>query len=350
MAQLAAVLGALGVPLAPRPRSRVATLGRARADRGRRGAVRRRATISPRSSQAPRRGRARRAGRSRRRSSCACRRSCRRSSCSRRRSGCRSTSAPSTASTSRPRTRRRSRAAAAALLRRSPRRRSRSPGGSIRDERRRAPCRARSPCRSRRSPRSRACRFSGRTQPAPARNLLEFFLLPFAVLVAVVGRAPFPPWMPRALGHDRRRARDAVRRRRPRRGGDAPAALLRPVRRGRERVLELLPRHLALPRPEPLRPARRARDRRAARRAAVPPDRLARSASRRSALLFAGLFFSYSQSSLVALFAVTLFVARAGGRPHGAHRRGGDRRRSWSRRRRRRYVGHEGDDALDARR
>ncbi len=32
------------------------------------------------------------------------------------------------------------------------------------------------------------------------RNLLEFFLLPFAVLVAVVGRAPFPERLPRVLG------------------------------------------------------------------------------------------------------------------------------------------------------
>jgi putative inorganic carbon (hco3(-)) transporter len=31
------------------------------------------------------------------------------------------------------------------------------------------------------------------------RNLVEYFLLPFAVLVAVVGRAPFPPRLPRAL-------------------------------------------------------------------------------------------------------------------------------------------------------
>ena len=34
----------------------------------------------------------------------------------------------------------------------------------------------------------------------PARNLLVYFLLPFAVLVAVAGRAPFPAWMPRTLG------------------------------------------------------------------------------------------------------------------------------------------------------
>jgi O-antigen ligase len=32
-----------------------------------------------------------------------------------------------------------------------------------------------------------------------AQNLLQYFLLPFAVLVAVVARSPFPAWMPRAL-------------------------------------------------------------------------------------------------------------------------------------------------------
>src|SRR5439155_3178041 len=31
------------------------------------------------------------------------------------------------------------------------------------------------------------------------RNLLAFFLVPFAVLVATVGRAPFPAWMTRVL-------------------------------------------------------------------------------------------------------------------------------------------------------
>ncbi len=36
----------------------------------------------------------------------------------------------------------------------------------------------------------------------PARNLLEFFLIPFAVLVAVVAQSPFPAWMPRLLGRD----------------------------------------------------------------------------------------------------------------------------------------------------
>lgn len=38
------------------------------------------------------------------------------------------------------------------------------------------------------------------SDPGSGRNLLEFFLLPFAVLVAVGGRAPFPERMPRLLG------------------------------------------------------------------------------------------------------------------------------------------------------
>ena len=33
-----------------------------------------------------------------------------------------------------------------------------------------------------------------------ARGLLEFFLIPFAVLVVVVSQAPLPHWMPRVLG------------------------------------------------------------------------------------------------------------------------------------------------------
>ena len=38
------------------------------------------------------------------------------------------------------------------------------------------------------------------TADAAAQNLLQYFLLPFAILVVVVGRSPFPAWMPRALG------------------------------------------------------------------------------------------------------------------------------------------------------
>ena len=39
------------------------------------------------------------------------------------------------------------------------------------------------------------------TADAAAQILLQYFLLPFAVLVVVVGRSPFPAWMPRALGY-----------------------------------------------------------------------------------------------------------------------------------------------------
>jgi putative inorganic carbon (HCO3(-)) transporter len=35
---------------------------------------------------------------------------------------------------------------------------------------------------------------------AAAQNLLQYFLLAFVVLVAVVARSPFPAWMPRAMG------------------------------------------------------------------------------------------------------------------------------------------------------
>lgn len=35
--------------------------------------------------------------------------------------------------------------------------------------------------------------------PRPGVDVLVFFLLPFAVLLAVVGRSPFPDWMPRTL-------------------------------------------------------------------------------------------------------------------------------------------------------
>ena len=41
------------------------------------------------------------------------------------------------------------------------------------------------------------------------RTCSQCFLLPFAVLVAVVARAPFPAWMPRAMADRRRRARSA---------------------------------------------------------------------------------------------------------------------------------------------
>ena len=90
---------------------------------------------------------------------------------------------------------------------------------------------------------------------------LLFFLFPFAVLVAVVARAPVADWLPRALA---------------RRSSCSPAAsrwsgisqlwtekpLLRPRPRGRERLHVLLPDDVALRRLEHLRTPARARDRR----------------------------------------------------------------------------------------
>ena len=86
-----------------------------------------------------------------------------------------------------------------------------------------------------------------------------------------------------------------------------------PVGPDRERVLQLLPRHVALPRPEPLRPPARARDRDRADGDVVPQDRDRCSRRSSTVFLFAGLFFSYSQSSLVALFAVAVFISVVAG-------------------------------------
>ena len=151
---------------------------------------------------------------------------------------------------------------------------------------------------------------------APARNLLEYFLLPFAVLVTVVARSPFPAWAPRVLAVLSiglaglfaviGLVEEATHR----------LIYYTPVGRDRERLLELLPRHLAVPRPEPLRAPRRARDRG---RCSLPLWYATvglRLGAALIALLFAGLFFSYSQSSFAALFAIALFtVAVAGDRP-----------------------------------
>src|SRR4029079_10078639 len=39
------------------------------------------------------------------------------------------------------------------------------------------------------------------TEDLPSgENVLAYFLLPFGLLVGLVARAPFPPWLPRALG------------------------------------------------------------------------------------------------------------------------------------------------------
>ena len=100
---------------------------------------------------------------------------------------------------------------------------------------------------------------------------LAFFLLPFTALVAVVARAPFPPWLPRVL------AIIAV----------ALATLFAVIGIWQALTHELLffapnlevantyapdlPGHLALPRSQPLRTARRARHRRPRRRRLAPP-------------------------------------------------------------------------------
>jgi hypothetical protein len=145
-----------------------------------------------------------------------------------------------------------------------------------------------------------------------ARNLLVYFLLPFAVLVAVAGRAPFPEWMPRALGtiavvlagifavvglveeatHRLLFYTSAVE------VGNAYSSFFRvtslfrdPSLYGRHVVLGIAVLLVAL----------------LYRRI---PWLLGLAAM---VLLFAGLFFSYSQSSLVALFAVTLFVGALSG-------------------------------------
>ena len=72
-----------------------------------------------------------------------------------------------------------------------------------------------------------------------------------------------------------------------------------------ERVHLVFPRHVALPRSEPLRPPRRARDRR--RRSSPSWLRRLRPfvACRSSRSCSRALYFSYSQSSLAALFVVT---------------------------------------------
>ena len=114
--------------------------------------------------------------------------------------------------------------------------------------------------------------------------------------------------------HDRGRARPRLRRRGPVAAGDRPPALLRAQPRGLEQLRQLLPRHLALPRPEPLRPPPRARDRRAwSSRCALRRVHIAL-AGALVAVLWPGLFYTYSQSSFVALIVVVLGDRGAGGR------------------------------------
>jgi len=147
---------------------------------------------------------------------------------------------------------------------------------------------------------------------AAAQNLLQYFLLPFAVLVAVVARSPFPAWMPRALGivavalaalftavglveeatHHLLFYTSSVQ------VGNAYSSFFRvtslfrdPSLYGRQLVLAI---------------------------AIVLTAAWYRKigmvlASAVIAFLFAGIFFSYSQSSLVALFGVAVFISVVAG-------------------------------------
>lgn len=139
-------------------------------------------------------------------------------------------------------------------------------------------------------------------------NTLAYFLLPFATLLAVAGRAPFPPWMPRVLAvvaialasvfaavglwqaatHDLLFFSPSVE------VGNAFSSFFRvtslfrdPSLYGRHLVLGIAVLLVAL----------------FARRLNVLV------AGALIAFLFAGLFFSYSQSSFAALFAITVALA-----------------------------------------
>ena len=167
-------------------------------------------------------------------------------------------------------------------------------------------------------------------------NVLAYFLLPFGVLVGVVARAPYPAWMTRVLAviaialatlfavvgivqaatHELWFFSPSVE------VGNAYSSFFRVTSLFRDPSLYGAPR--------------RARDRRRSLVAVLyrKLNPLARAAA--VGLLFAGLWFSYSQSSMAALFVVTL---RARGRrrdPEPEARRGADGPRRPPRRGRRR--------------
>ena len=147
---------------------------------------------------------------------------------------------------------------------------------------------------------------------AAGADLLAFFLLPFAVLVAVVARAPFPAWMPRAL------ATIAI-------GLASLFALVGLWQTVTQRLLFFAPNlEVANTYTSFFRVTSLFRDPSLYGRhvvlgiAVVLVALLLRRlsalvAAPLVALLFAGLYFSYSQSSLVALFVVTLVVAAVAG-------------------------------------
>ena len=150
---------------------------------------------------------------------------------------------------------------------------------------------------------------------APARNLLEFFLLPFVVLVAVVARSPFPAWAPRVLavlaialaglfagiGLIEEATHRLIYYTPSVDIGNAYSSFFRVTSLFRDP--SLYGRHVVLGIGVVLVATWYRRVGLALGAALI-------------ALLFAGLFFSYSQSSFAALFAIALFtVAVAGDRP-----------------------------------
>jgi putative inorganic carbon (hco3(-)) transporter len=143
---------------------------------------------------------------------------------------------------------------------------------------------------------------------AAAQNLLQWFLLPFAVLVAVVARSPFPAWMPRAMAI----AAVALA------GAFAAIGL---VEEATERLIFYTPSvQIGNAYSSFFRTTSLFRDPSLYGRHLVLAIAIVLTAawyrklgialaSVIIALLFAGLFFSYSQSSLVALFAVAVFIS-----------------------------------------
>ncbi|MEP6892436.1 MAG: O-antigen ligase family protein, partial [Gaiellaceae bacterium] len=153
------------------------------------------------------------------------------------------------------------------------------------------------------------------TATAPARNLLEYFLLPFVVLVAVVARSPFPTWAPRvlavvaiglaglfaAIGIVEEATHRLIYYTSSVEIGNAYSSFFRVTSLFRDP--SLYGRHVVLGIGVAL--------------VLVWYRRLGLVLGTAFiALLFAGLFFSYSQSSFAALFAIALFtVLVAGDRP-----------------------------------
>ena len=167
---------------------------------------------------------------------------------------------------------------------------------------------------------------------ASAQNLLQYFLLPFAVLVAVVARAPFPAWMPRALGI----AAVALA---------AVFAVVGLVEEATHRLIFYTPSvQIGNAYSSFFRVTSLFRDPSLYGRHLVLAIAIVLTVAWYRKLgialatvivgfLFAGLFFSYSQSSLVALFAVAVFISVVAGDRVVRHRRGRHRRARPRRRR-----------------